>query len=75
MICDYCGKTHAHIRLVTRCFGKGASLLVIEKIPIVSCPDCGETYLTAETLHRIETIKANRRLNAKKRPVAVTTFA
>ena len=30
---------------------KKEDLLVIESIPVVSCPNCGENYLTAETLH------------------------
>jgi hypothetical protein len=29
-------------------------LLVIENVPVTSCPNCGESYLTAETLHEIE---------------------
>ena len=50
-------------------------MLVIENIPIVSCPNCGETYLTAETLHEIERIKLHRRAWAQERAVAVAAFA
>ncbi|MCE5230006.1 type II toxin-antitoxin system MqsA family antitoxin [bacterium] len=75
MTCDICGKNHARIRLVTRSYGKGASLLVIENVPIISCPDCGESYMTAETLHQIEKIKANRRRTSSKRSVFVANFA
>ena len=57
MVCDICGKDGARLRHVTRSFGKGESLLVIENVPVVTCPHCGETYLTAETLHEIERIK------------------
>ncbi|WP_442948121.1 YgiT-type zinc finger protein [Nostoc sp.] len=28
-------------------------LLVIKNIPVITCADCGETYLTAETLQKI----------------------
>jgi YgiT-type zinc finger domain-containing protein len=51
MICDICGETNARLRHITRSYGKGENLLIIENIPAVSCPDCGETYLTAETLY------------------------
>ena len=57
MICDICGKEGARLRRVTRSYGKGENLLVIENIPVISCPHCGESYLTAETLHEMERIK------------------
>jgi hypothetical protein len=56
-------------------YGKGANLFVIENVPIVSCPHCGESYLTAETLHEIERIKLHRKALATERCIAVATFA
>ena len=75
MICDLCGQSGAQVRHVSRSYGKGATLFVIENVPIVSCPHCGESYLTAETLHEIERIKLHRRAWAQERPVAVAAFA
>ena len=74
MICDICGREGARIRHVSRSYGKGRNLLVIENVPVVSCPHCGESYLTAETLHEIERIKLHRQSFAQKRPVAVAAF-
>jgi len=53
------------VRRVSRSYGKGEGLLVIENVPVVSCPNCGEGYLTAETLHEIERIKLHRKSFAK----------
>lgn len=75
MVCDICGKSGARIRHVTRSYGKGADLLVIENIPLVTCPNCGESYFTAETLHEIERIKRHRKVVAEERRVPVATFA
>ena len=75
MLCDICGKEGARVRHVTRSYGKGAGLLVIQNVPVVSCPHCGESYLTAETLHKIKCIKAQRKSRAVERPVAVADFA
>src|SRR6185436_3247963 len=75
MTCDICGESGAQVRYMTRSYGKGAKLLVIEDVPVVVCPHCGESYLTAETLHEIERIKMHRRSLAKPRNVAVATFA
>ena len=74
MICDICGQDGAKIRQVTRSYGKGAELLIIENVPIVSCLHCGESYLTAETLHEIERIKLHSQSFAKKRSVPVVAF-
>ncbi len=74
MVCDICGKEGARVRRVTRSYGKGEDLLVIQNVPVVSCPHCGESYLTAETLHEIDRIKTNRRGLTTKRPVAVADF-
>ncbi len=59
----------------TRSYGKGVDLLVVENVPIVSCPHCGESYLTAKTLREIENIKRNRTSAAVERPVPVAVFA
>ncbi|MCG2682803.1 MAG: type II toxin-antitoxin system MqsA family antitoxin [Planctomycetales bacterium] len=74
MKCDICGKSGAQLRRVSRSYGKGADLFVIEGVPAVGCPHCGESYLSAETLHEIERIKLHRRSLAKQRRVAVAAF-
>jgi len=74
MICDICGREGARIRRVARSYGKGGNLLVIENIPVVTCPHCGESYLTAETLHEIERIKLHGSSLATERPVAVASY-
>ncbi len=74
MICDNCGKKGARLRKTARSYGKGKNLLVIENIPVVSCPHCGESYLTADTLHEIERIKLHRQNFAVERPVAIANF-
>ena len=74
MKCDICGKEGARQRYVSRSYGKGESLLVIENVPTVHCPNCGEGYLTAQTLQGIERIKKLRQTVAPKRPVSVAVF-
>jgi len=75
VICDICGQKNARVRHVTRSYGKGKNLLVIENIPVISCSHCGESYLTAETLHEIEQIRNHQQDFAKERPVHVAAFA
>jgi YgiT-type zinc finger domain-containing protein len=72
MICDVCGKKGARVRRVTRTLGRGSSTFMIENVPLVTCPACGESYFTAETLQEIERIRLHwRQLTVKKKiPVA-----
>ncbi|NRF71016.1 type II toxin-antitoxin system MqsA family antitoxin [Aquincola sp. S2] len=72
--CTFCGGTKVQLKYVTRSYGKGSDLLVVERIPMWSCPSCGESYFTAQTMHEIERIKALRKSVAKPRSVAVAQF-
>jgi YgiT-type zinc finger domain-containing protein len=75
MLCQICGKEGAQTRRVTRSYGKGDNLLIIENIPMISCPNCGESFFTAETLHEVERIKQNRDSLATTKQVAFAEFA
>jgi len=72
MICDICGRKGARIRRVTKSFGQGRSAFLIEGVPVVTCPSCGQSYMTAETLQEVERIRLHWRQLAvgKKIPVA-----
>ena len=70
----HCGSDRVQLKYVTRSFGKGEALLVIENIPMWSCPSCGESYFTAQTMHEVERIKALRKSVAKSRSVPVAAF-
>lgn len=74
MVCDICGVPSAAIRRITRTYGKGKDILVIENIPVVSCTHCGEIYLEPETIRAVERIKRNRKRLATPRNVAVASL-
>ncbi len=75
MVCDICGTEGVRVRHIPRTYSKGKDLLVIENIPVISCPHCGSSYLTAETLHEIDRIKRKRKTLAVERYVEVASFA
>ena len=75
MICDMCGQKGARLRKVPRTYGRGRNMFVIEKIPVVHCPHCGENYMSADTLHEIERLKLHRKHLAVERPVEVIGFS
>ena len=74
MICDNCGTEGAKIRKVTRSYGKGDDEYLIHDVPIVSCPSCGESYLTADTLQKLERLKLHRKSFAVEKSIEVVEF-
>lgn len=73
-VCDVCGEPGVTVKRVTRSYGSGRTLLVIENVPVISCPHCGETYLEADTMHELHRLKTHRRALASKRTVPVVAF-
>ena len=74
MRCDVCGRDGARNRRATRTYGKGRTELLIRNVPVVACAACGETYMTAATVHEIERLKMHRGSLAQKKPVEVVEF-
>ena len=58
--CDCCGKPGVMEKHITRSFGKGDRVVVIDGIPLCVCPHCGESYFTASTLQEVERLRMHR---------------
>ena len=54
------GESGVKRKLVTRSFGKGDHVVVIDGIPLLACPHCGESYFTADTLQEVERLRMHR---------------
>ena len=50
------------------------ALRLIEGVPVISCPHCGESYLAAETLREIERIRLHWRQLSTERKMPVARF-
>jgi YgiT-type zinc finger domain-containing protein len=75
MRCDLCGVTSAQVRHVTRSFGRGDRLLVIENIPSVSCRQCGQRHFTAATMRGLERLKRSSVDRMRRKAVPVVSFS
>jgi len=74
MMCEICGEGTASMKRTTKSFGRGPGLVVIEDIPILSCSNCHESYITASTAREIDRIRKNRVAVGKTKPVLVASF-
>lgn len=74
MICDICGKEGARLRYISRSYGEGDELMVVEHIPAIFCPNCGESYFTAATMDQIDTALRTQDCAKQRRPVAVASL-
>ncbi len=75
MVCDCCGRKGAVTKRVTRSFGRGKSILVIEDVPMVVCPHCGQNYFTADTLHELERLRLHKKSIPVQRVAPVIKYA
>ena len=73
--CLNCGRPGVLRRLMTRSYGKGRDLIVVEGIPEYSCQHCHEYYIMAGALHELDHLKAHFRSLPELRRVPVVSFA
>jgi YgiT-type zinc finger domain-containing protein len=75
LVCSFCGKSTAEKSVVSQAFGDGATLVVIEKVPTISCSNCGEVYFDGKTLKELDRILLNKKTLTRTRNVLVAEFA
>ena len=54
MRCLMCGYKETYIINLTRVYGDDENPLILENIPTIYCPKCGEMYWSAKTAKEIE---------------------
>jgi YgiT-type zinc finger domain-containing protein len=75
MRCEICGAESARVRRVTRSLGRGKSAFLVENVPVVTCSQCGESYLTAETLQELERMRLHSRELIRHKTMPVARYA
>lgn len=72
--CNICGRNGAKVKHVSRTYGKADEMVVIDGVPVVVCPNCGESYITAETMQEVERLKLHKRNMGSKRLAPVINY-
>lgn len=71
IVCDICGVKAAVIERMPKIFGKGERMILIENVPVIRCSNCGESYLTQDTMRKLDEIRINRQSLTERREIAV----
>lgn len=74
MICDYCGKDGAKRRYKTQVCGPKNDKFLVDKVPVVCCPYCHQTYMTAQTAKTLDQLVQQRRELARPQTLDVIEF-
>ena len=74
IICDNCGVQAARTVKRPQVLGRGVRMILVDKVPVVTCRNCGESYMTSETMHGLDDIRSKQKAKPATRKIAVTEF-
>ncbi len=72
--CDICGVTAARTVKRPQVLGRGAQMILVDNVPVIACRNCGESYMTSETMHRLDGIRSKQKAKLAARKIAVAEF-
>ncbi|CAN5462897.1 hypothetical protein BH20ACI1_BH20ACI1_08780 [soil metagenome] len=74
IVCDICGIKAARTVKRPQVLGRGTQMLLVDNVPVIACRNCGESYLTSETIHRLDGIRSKQKAKPAARKIAVAEF-
>ncbi len=75
ILCDNCGVKAARVIKRPQVLGRGAKMIVVDNVPVIACKNCGENYMTSETMHKLDDIRIKQKKEKSERKIAVAEFA
>ncbi len=75
ILCDNCGVKAARVIKRPQVLGRGAKMIVVDNVPVIACKNCGENYMTSETMHKLDDIRIKQKKEKSERKIAVSEFA
>ena len=57
--CDHCASGILRPTRIRTAFWRGESLVVVQNIPAMVCPDCGEEYVADPTVVQLDRMRGN----------------
>lgn len=75
ILCDNCGVKAARVIKRPQVLGRGAKMIVVDNVPVIACKNCGENYMTGETMHKLDDIRIKQKKEKSEPKIAVAEFA
>ena len=75
LTCDICGMKKARLIKRPQVFGRGKDMLLVDNVPVIACKNCGESYMTSLTMHKLDKLRAKKQVKEPKRTIGVAEFA
>ena len=74
IVCDICGVKAARVVKRPQVLGRGERMMLVDNVPVIACKNCGESYMTSATMHKLDDIRIKQKEKIAKRKVAVAEF-
>lgn len=74
VVCANCGVKAARVVKRPQILGRGAKMILVENVPVIACRNCGENYMTSETMHRLDKIRMKKKTEMKERKISAAKF-
>jgi YgiT-type zinc finger domain-containing protein len=72
IVCDICGVKAARVVKRPQILGRGEQMMLVDNVPVIACKNCGESYMTSTTMHKLDDIRIKQKLTERK--IAVAEF-
>lgn len=72
IVCDICGVKAARVVKRPQVLGRGSRMMLVESVPVIACKNCGESYMTSATMHKLDDIRSKQKIAVRE--VAVAEF-
>lgn len=73
-ICPNCGVKAARLVKRPQILGRGAKMILVENVPVIACRNCGENYMTSETMHSLDKIRLKKKTEMNERKISAAEF-
>ena len=70
-VCENCGVKAARLIKRPQVLGRGTKMILVDNVPVITCKNCGENYMTSETMHRLDDIRLKQKAQNIERKIAV----
>lgn len=74
IVCDICGAKAARVVKRSQVLGRGTQMILVDNVPVVACRNCGESYMTGQTMHQLDKIRLKEKAKLSARKISVAEF-